>query len=588
MSKNPKLPSGWVLSTIGEVCEPSQYGYTAKALASGRTHYLRTTDITSGSINWVSVPYCDIPENEEPKYLLNDGDVVISRAGSVGFSCLILNPAKSVFASYLIRFRPLILPKYFSYFLNTPTYWESIGERSLGIAVQNVNATNLSEIQIPIAPKAEQTRIAEKLEELFSDLDAGVAELKAAQKRLAQYRQSLLKSAVEGVLTAEWRTKNKPNETGAQLLERILKERRARWEEKQLAKFKEQGKIPPKGWQDKYPEPVQPDTTNLPELPDGWVWASIDQCSLDETAITDGPFGSNLKSEHYQEHGPRVIRLQNIGDGVFVDVSAHISKEHYSNLLKHSVSKDDLVVAMLGEVLPRACIVPDGVAPAIVKADCARIRVNQKLILPIIMMSYLNSPPTRERVVSLVKGIGRPRINLGHIRAIAVPICSQAEQQALMKTLIESNEAIEQQFESIELGLKQTAAQRKNILKSAFSGQLVPQDSKDEPASVLLERIREERKKQSSLPKQRKVKVTKEISIVSRKLIDVLTEAGDWLPAQEAFHRCGIADGATTEEIEDLYSELRKLDKEKIVVVEPVVDANGMKQYDRLRLAEKG
>ena len=92
-----------------------------------------------------------------------------------------------------------------------------------------------------LPPSAEQTRILEKLEELLTGLDAGVAELKAAQKKLAQYRQSLLKAAVEGALTAEWRTVNKPAETGAQLLERILQERRARWEAKQLAKFKEQG-----------------------------------------------------------------------------------------------------------------------------------------------------------------------------------------------------------------------------------------------------------------------------------------------------------------------------------------------------------
>jgi type I restriction enzyme S subunit len=121
----------------------------------------------------------------------------------------------------------------------------------------------------------EQTRIVAKLEELLSDLDAGVAELKAAQKKLAQYRQSLLKAAVEGALTAEWRAKNTPTETGAQLLERILTERRARWEAKQLAKFKEQGKTPPKDWQKKYPEPVQPDTTDLPELPEGWVWITL-------------------------------------------------------------------------------------------------------------------------------------------------------------------------------------------------------------------------------------------------------------------------------------------------------------------------
>ena len=136
-------------------------------------------------------------------------------------------------------------------------------------------------IPFPVAPEREQNRVVEKLEELLSDLDAGVAELKAAQKKLARYRQSLLKAAVEGALTAEWRAervrRGEATESGAQLLARILTERRARWETKQLAKFKEQGKAPPKDWKDKYPEPVLPDTTDLPALPDGWVWASVDQ-----------------------------------------------------------------------------------------------------------------------------------------------------------------------------------------------------------------------------------------------------------------------------------------------------------------------
>jgi type I restriction enzyme S subunit len=132
---------------------------------------------------------------------------------------------------------------------------------------------------IPKAPLKEQTRIVEKLEELLSISTRNVAELKAAQKKLAHYRRSLLKAATEGSLTAEWREKNKVQETGAKLLERIL-ERRARWEAKQLAKFKEQGKTPPKDWQAKYPEPVKPDTADLVALPHGWVWVSLDQMSL--------------------------------------------------------------------------------------------------------------------------------------------------------------------------------------------------------------------------------------------------------------------------------------------------------------------
>lgn len=136
---------------------------------------------------------------------------------------------------------------------------------------------------------------------------------------------------------------------------------------------------------------------------------------------------------------------------------------------------------------------------------------------------------------------------------------------------------------AIEHSLKQSTAQRQNLLRAAFAGELVPQDPADEPASVLLERIRAERAERAKQPKTRKTK-PKEIATVVSQLIDVLAKAGDWVPAQEAFRRCGVADGALTERIEELYAELRKLDKAGRLAVEAVTDAQGRKLYDKLKL----
>lgn len=399
---------------------------------------------------------------------------------------------------HVVRARTDVSQKWLAYFLSQAEFRKFARRHMTGTAGQLRVATPwLAATRLPLAPTQEQTRIVDKLEELLSDLDAGVAELKAAQKKLAQYRQSLLKAAVEGRLTETWRAQHgntsASEESGAQLLTRILRERRARWETKQLAKFEAQGKTPLKGWQTKYPEPVSPDPMALGELPDGWAWASLDQCSLDDAAITDGPFGSNLKSAHYTTKGARVIRLQNIGDGIFLDAVAHISESHFASLQKHSVLAGDIIIAMLGEVLPRACVVPEGIAPAIVKADCARVRANVGLISPTLLGFFLGSDPTRKRVTGLVKGIGRPRVNLGSLRGIPIPIPSRDEQMQIESTLDAHAFSMGEQLGAIELGLKKSAAQRKNILQAAFSGQLVPQDPNDEPASVLLARIRAER-----------------------------------------------------------------------------------------------
>jgi len=220
----------------------------------------------------------------EPTKVVARGDILLSIRAPVGPTNIA--PETSCIGRGLagIRAETGINQLYLYYFFKSVEPW--LSEQGTGSTFAAISGQFVREISCPVAPSDEQTRIVTKLEELLTDLDAGAAELKAAQKKLGQYRQSLLKSAVEGALTAEWRAKHSLSETGAQLLERILTERRARWEAKQLAKFSEQGKTLSRDWQKKYPEPVQPDTTDLPALPEGWVWASVDRINLSQNRLT--------------------------------------------------------------------------------------------------------------------------------------------------------------------------------------------------------------------------------------------------------------------------------------------------------------
>ena len=122
------MPHSWAWVTLGEVCIKPQYGYTTKARhgVSDGLKLLRTTDITSGKINWHEVPVCTNDPDDLSKYLLHDGDIVVSRAGSVGASILLRDPPQSVFASYLIRLRTLtgISAHYVSYYLKSTSFWQ--------------------------------------------------------------------------------------------------------------------------------------------------------------------------------------------------------------------------------------------------------------------------------------------------------------------------------------------------------------------------------------------------------------------------------------------------------------------------------
>ena len=359
-------------------------------------------------------------------------------------------------------------------------------------------------IPILLPPSAEQTRIVAKLEELLSDLDAGVAELKAAQKKLGQYRQSLLKAAVEGALTAEWRTARKvgagetDQETGAQLLERILTERRALWEAKQLAKFAEQGKAPPKDWRKKYPEPVQvqPDTSNLSELPKGWVWASVDQLTDEQK------YGSSSKTNE-DSTGVPILRMGNIQNGDLDFSNLKYLPADHDEFPGLYLQDGDLLFNRTNspELVGKTAVYRSQVSPCSFASYLISVRFS-RCYIPELASTFINSAYGKHWIKSVVvQQVGQANVNGSKLAALAIPLPPLEEQKEIVSSLQAQTNEIVEQLKNVYTSLKQSAAQRKNILKAAFSGQLVPQDPNDEPASRLLERIRAERAERGKLPK---------------------------------------------------------------------------------------
>jgi type I restriction enzyme S subunit len=406
----------------------------------------------------------------------------------------------------VLRAAQSIDPNYIFYYARSEGFLDALLPMARGSSYPAVRSGDVVSQSIPIAPAAEQARIVAKLEELLSDLDAGVAELKAAQKKLGQYRQSLLKAAVEGALTAEWRAaqyagstgktdKTVPVESGTALLARILTERRSRWETRQLAKFQAQGKPPPKDWQSKYPAPVAPDTTGLPTLPVGWVWASIEQIASDERySLSIGPFGSNLKVPDYREEGVPLVFVRNIRSGHYGGINAkYVTPEKADELRAHSIAAGDVLITKMGEPPGDADVYPDDQPPAIITADCIKVRCWSGLMLPHFLKSVINSYIGQRQIEPMTQGVAQKKVSLGRFSNLAVPVPSSAEQVEIMKTVAAADSDAMGLDTALAHGLKQSEAQRKNILQAAFSGQLVPQDPADEPASALLTRIRAER-----------------------------------------------------------------------------------------------
>ena len=170
------IPKKWTFVKLSNISVKVHYGYTASAADNGNYKLLRITDISSGYVNWDTVPFCHVDEKAISKMKLAQNDLVIARSGSVGKAYLIKEiNCDAVFASYLIRVIPkfeLVYPKYLEIFCNSPFYWKQIQKSSSGSVQLNVNAKSLSNLDIPLPPHEEQKRIVAKVEELFALIDA--------------------------------------------------------------------------------------------------------------------------------------------------------------------------------------------------------------------------------------------------------------------------------------------------------------------------------------------------------------------------------------------------------------------------------
>ncbi len=458
------MPKGWSIKPLGEV---------VTRIIGGGTPSRDNPSFWDGDIPWLTVkdmrttrPADAIDHisrsavGESSTNIIPADTVII--ATRIGLGKVIRVPYEAAINQDL---KALIVPENIEkafleyWFLSIASYLESIGS---GTTVKGIRLEQLRDLKFPLPPLPEQRRIVAEIEKQFTRLDAGVAALKRVQANLKRYRAAVLKAACEGrlvpteaELVGRDRRSRRPYETGEALLARILEERRKNWTGR-----------------GKYKEPAAASAMKLPELPAGWVWATVEQLAAPEpNSITDGPFGSNLKTEHYMDSGPRVIRLQNIGDGVYVDEEAHISKTHFERLQKHRVFANDVVIAGFGENPPRSCIIPETLGPAIVKADCIRFKPHRS-IMSKYMNVALNSDPVRKRTKGMVHGVGRPRLNLGEIKSIVLPLPPLAEQTRIVAEVERRLSVVEELEAVVTANLQRAGRLRRSILQKAFTEKL--------------------------------------------------------------------------------------------------------------------
>lgn len=485
------LPRGWASATLGEV---SEEGVLQLGPTSGETFvYVDIGSIDNQSKRIAAANR--IPVKKAPsraRQVLKGRDLLVSMTrpnlnaialvpdeldgaiGSTGFHVLRASRAE---------------PAWLFYATQTAAFIDAMCQQVQGALYPAVRPRDIRAHRIPLPPVAEQASIADALDELFSDLDAGVAALERVRSKLKLYRASVLKAAVEGALTAEWRARHPHVEPAPELLERILVERRRRWEEDQLAKFKAKGQEPPKNWKTKYKVPAAPDTTNLPSLPEGWCWVSVEQAGEIRLGRQRAP------QHHHGDHMRPYLRVANVYEDRLDLRDVKEMNFTPDEFVTYALLYGDILLneGQSPELVGRPAMYRDEIPGCCYQKTLLRFRASPDVAAAFalsVFRSYLHSGRFRKSssITTSIAHLAAERFIV-----IEFPLPPLAEQEAIVE-IVEGQLSVVDHLEAdIDAKLKKAQSLRQSILCHAFSGKLVPQDPNDEPASELLKRIAAER-----------------------------------------------------------------------------------------------
>ena len=397
---NNKLPKDWKIVNLKSITDTIQYGYTESSskVAIG-PKFLRITDIQENNVNWEEVPYCKIDSESKSKYLLKDGDLVFARTGA------------TVGKSFLIRVNLDINEKYLSYFFQSPEYWKQITNDQVGTGQPNVNGTKLGLLKIVIAPLETQQAIVSKIEELFSELDKGIEDLKTAQQQLKTYRQSVLKWAFEGKLTNE-----------------NLKDG---------------------------------------ELPKGWEYVNIEDIAKVGTGAT--PLKGN---KSYYENGKIAwVTSGALNDEFVRNATDYVTELALKETNLSLYPKHTLLLAMYGEGKTRGkcseLLIEATTNQAIAAISFENHDISVKPFLKYFLLKNYND------IRMLSSGGVQPNLNLGIVKKTQLPFPPLEEQHQIVQEIESRLSVANKMEESIAQSLQQAEALRQSILKKAFEGKLI-------------------------------------------------------------------------------------------------------------------
>lgn len=421
------VPTGWIHTTIGNVYQ----------VVGGGTPSTAREEYWKGNIPWITS--ADIEgvrdirisryitkqaiENSTTNRVPSKTLLVVTRVGLGKIAIAQSDICFSQDLQGLIAPPELILPEFGLHYLSFAL--QALKYEGRGTTISGITKKQLKDANFPLPPLNEQKRIVAKIEELFSELDKGIENLKTAREQLKVYRQAILKHAFEGKLIKK---------------------------------------------------------TTV------WSERSVKQVT---TYITSGSRGW---AQYYADSGDLFIRAQNLKfDRLDLTDIAFVNIPNNAEGTRTKIQKGDLLITITGANVTKSALVESEIGTAYVSQHVALCRLTDEVFSKFLYWFMVAESAGRKQLNKAAYGAGKPGLNLDNIKDVKLLLPSYEEQISIVE-IIETKLSVCEKFErDIENQIDNCTALRQAILKRAFSGKLVAQDPKDEPASVLLERIKAEK-----------------------------------------------------------------------------------------------
>ena len=328
-----EIPERWTWTRLGDLALSIQYGYNAPAQTTGKVRFVRISDIQDGQVQWETVPYCEIADDEIQSYLLRENDILFARTGgTVGKSFLVKSvPERAIYAGYLIRttYGANLNPAYMKFFMESPLYWNQLRNGTTATAQPNCNGKTLAKMILPLPPLAEQARIVAKLEEIWPEIERYAAardELEALNRRFPNnLRKAVLQSAIRGELVE----RRDEEGTGAELLRQI---------EAEKASLTKAGKL-------KKEKPLPPITEEEKpfEIPEHWTWTRLGSYCF-EVFSGKTPKYSKIPNQYLI-----IGQAANQQDGIDFSQVKYANEEFWNSMEeRYFLRKNDVLLNTLG------------------------------------------------------------------------------------------------------------------------------------------------------------------------------------------------------------------------------------------------